>query len=75
MNFQTEYKNINFRITLEKVLTADTSLLVGDKFNRLPNQTLIAIKKGLIIPFNLFIISEKEAESRTHYWSNILLCN
>jgi hypothetical protein len=76
MNFETEYKNIKFHITLEKAEILDASVLLGDKFNRLPNQTMIAIKKGMLIPFNLIIKStndQMEVSELTHYWSNILL--
>lgn len=73
MNFETDYKDINFRITLEKVEITDVSILLGDKFNRLPHQTLIEVKKGTLIPYNLFVKSINKAEERTHYWSNILL--
>lgn len=81
MNFVTEYKNINFHITLEEVIVTDVTLLLGDKFSRLPNQTMIELKKGKLLPFNLIIKSKKEKtdesseEERTHYWSNVLLSN
>lgn len=77
MNFETEYKNINFHIALEKVTITDVSLLLGDKFNRLPNQTMIEIKKGNLVPYNLIIKSANSDgdEERTHYWSNVLLTN
>jgi hypothetical protein len=73
MNFETEYKNIIFRISLEKEIYDDVSLLMGDKFNRLPNQTMIEIKKGSIGPYNLLITSEADNEEYTHYLSGILL--
>ncbi len=73
MNFETEYKNIIFRISLEKVEGTDVLSLLGDKFNRLPNQTIIQIKKGNLVAYNLFIQSINKEEERTHYWSNILL--
>jgi hypothetical protein len=75
MNFETEYKNINFHISLEKSHVSDVSVLLGDKFNRLPNQTLIEIKKGTLIPYHLIITSTFNNEERVHYWSNILLTN
>lgn len=73
MNFQTEYKNLNFHISLEKVDVSDVTLFLGDKFNKLPNQTMIELKKGNLAPFNLVIKSSDESEERIHYWSNILL--
>jgi hypothetical protein len=55
----------------------DPALLLGDKFNRLGNQTMIEVKKGNLVPYNLVIESTKgdqgTTESRTHYWSNVLL--
>lgn len=74
MNFETEYKNINFKISLEKETFTDVSLLMGDKFNRLPNQTMIEIKKGTLGPYNLIITSsQKDGEEYIHYMSGILL--
>ncbi len=73
MNFETEYKNLNFHISLEKVEVTDVTLLLGDKFNRLANKTMIELKKGNLVAFNLVIKSKKDNEERTHYWSNVLL--
>ncbi|MBC7427391.1 MAG: hypothetical protein H7336_02190 [Bacteriovorax sp.] len=74
MNFETEYKNIRFKISLEKEVYEDASLLMGDKFNRLPNQTMIEIKKGALGPYNLIITSDDDDEMEcTHYFSGILL--
>jgi hypothetical protein len=79
MKFSTEYKNIHFEISLEKEETSDVSLLLGDKFNRLPNQTLLELKKGKLSSYNLLIISkdlgdkENEALVYSHYLSGILL--
>jgi len=73
MNFETEYKNILFHISLEDVNIPDVSVLLGDKFNRLPNQTLIELQKKTIAPYNLVIKSKNNFEERTHYWSNVLL--
>lgn len=73
MNFQTEYKNIPFLITLEKEVYDDVSLLMGDKFNRLPNQTMIEIKKGNLGPYNILITSGEGEEMYTHYLSGVLL--
>jgi hypothetical protein len=73
MNFETEYKNIIFRISIEAIIIADITLLLGDKFNRLPNQTMIELKKGTIKPYNLVIKSKNAEAERTHYWSNVLL--
>ena len=74
MNFETEYKNIRFLISLEKENYSDVSLLMGDKFNRLPNQTMIEIKKGQLGPYNLVITStEGGSDEYTHYLSGILL--
>lgn len=73
MNFETEYKNINFHITLEDITISDVTLLLGDKFNRLPNQTMIELKKGNLTAYNLIVKSTRNTEDRVHYWSNILL--
>jgi len=74
MKFSTEYKNIQFQITLEKETYIDISQLMGDKFNRLPNQTLIELKKGNLASYNLIIVSHDENEAvYTHYLSGILL--
>jgi hypothetical protein len=73
MNFETEYKNITFRISLEKETYDDVSLLMGDKFNRLPGQTMIEIKKGALGPYNLLVTSIQDDEEYTHYLSGILL--
>ena len=73
MNFETEYKNIQFKISVEIETYDDVSLLMGDKFNRLPNQTMIEIKKGAIGPYNLIITSNNNDEEYTHYLSGILL--
>lgn len=73
MNFETEYKNLNFHISLEPVAISNISLLLGDKFNRLPNQTMQELKKGSLKAYNLVIKSKKNGEERTHYWSNVLL--
>lgn len=73
MNFETEYKNIHFKISLEKEVFEDVSLLMGDKFNRLPNQTMIEIKKGTLGPYNLIITSNQNGEEYIHYLSGILL--
>ena len=73
MNFETEYKNIIFRISLEKETFNDVSLLMGDKFNRLPNQTMIEIKKGNLGPYNILITSIQDEDEYTHYLSGILL--
>ena len=73
MNFETEYKNLKFYISLEVVSIPDISRLLGDKFNRLPNLTLVELKKGTLKAFNLVIKSKKGTEERTHYWSNVLL--
>lgn len=76
MNFEAEYKKIIFNITLEKVTSSDFSNLSADKFNRFPNQTLIELKKGNLVAYNLLITSRLNLEERTHYWSNIILtCN
>lgn len=74
MNFETEYKNIHFKISLEKEVYTDPALLMGDKFNRLPHQTMIEIKKGALGPYNLLITSDEDGELEcTHYLSGILL--
>ncbi len=74
MNFETEYKNIQFKISLEKEVFEDVTLLMGDKFNRLPNQTMLEIKKGTLGPYNLIIESTEDGEMEcTHYLSGILL--
>jgi len=78
MNFETEYKNLNFRITLEKIVVTEISLIFGDKFHKLPNQTMSALKKGKLAPYNLIIISNQKDNinvTRIHYWSNVLLAN
>lgn len=73
MKFETEYKNISFTIELFKLEIKDITLLLGDKFTRLPNQTMTELKKGNLVAYNLVIQSKKENEERTHYWSNVLL--
>lgn len=73
MNFETDYKNIHFRFELERASITEAALLLGDKFHRLPNQTMIDIKKGTLVSYNLTIISTLKEEERTHYWSNVLL--
>jgi hypothetical protein len=73
MNFQTEYKNIQFKIELEPLEMGDLTKFFGDKFHRLPNQTLIELKKGNLIGYNLIIESTFKDETRTHYWSKVLL--
>ena len=74
MNFETVYKNIHFKITLEKEVFEDITLLMGDKFNRLPNTTMIEIKKGTLGPYNLIIESDEDEDMPcTHYLSGILL--
>lgn len=73
MNFETEYKNIIFNITLEKEDIKDLSLLMGDKFNRLPNEVMIDIKKGTLASYNLIITSSQNNEVFTHYFSGIML--
>lgn len=60
-------------MTLEKIVIKDIASFMGDKFNRLPSQTLIELKKGALVPYNLIIESSNHLEVRTHYWSNILL--
>jgi len=81
MKFSTEYKNIRYQITLEKENYQHITDLMGDKFNRLPNQTLIELKKGNLSSYN-FIISSIPAdiennsdaeEYYTHYLSGVLL--
>lgn len=73
MNFQTEYKNIRFVIELEKEAYDDVSLIMGDKFNRLPNQTMLEIKKGNLKAYNIIITSGEGDEEYTHYLSGVLL--
>lgn len=73
MNFETEYKNIQFKISVEAEVYDDVSLLMGDKFNRLPNQTMIEIKKGDLGPYNIIITSLEDGHEYTHYLSGILL--
>lgn len=73
MNFETEYKNITFRISLEKESFDDITFFMGDKFNRLPNQTMIEIKKGALGPYNILIVSIQNDTEYTHYLSGILL--
>ncbi|MGZ3787791.1 MAG: hypothetical protein ACXVLQ_04670 [Bacteriovorax sp.] len=80
MKFETEYKNIIFRMELERVHISDVTLLLGDKFNRLPNRTMTELKKGNLVPYNLIITSRKndsdvdsDKEERCYYWSNVLL--
>lgn len=73
MNFETEYKNIHFHITIEKEDLATSILLMGDKFNRLPTKTMIEIKNGELVSYNIIIVSTKNNESQTHYLSGILL--
>lgn len=75
MNFETEYKNIHFKFELERAGITDAALLLGDKFHRLPNQTMVEIKKGNLVAYNLTVHSKNGEEERTHFWSNILLTN
>ena len=51
----------------------DLSQFFGDKFHRLPNQTMIELKKGNLIGYNLIIESTFKKETRIHYWSKVLL--
>ncbi|MBY0413612.1 MAG: hypothetical protein K2Q18_05585 [Bdellovibrionales bacterium] len=73
MNFETEYKNITFKISLEKETYSDPSHLMGDKFNRLPNQTMIEIKKGALGPYNVLLTSIENGIEYIHYLSGVLL--
>ena len=73
MNFETEYKNIKFHISLEQENISDISLLMGDKFNRLPNQTMQEIRKGNLLSYNIVIISSQDDDEFTHYLSGVLL--
>ena len=73
MKFETEYKNLNFKISLELIAVEDLSLYFNDKFHRISNQTIADLKKGTVAPYNLIVISTRDQESRTHYWSNIML--
>jgi hypothetical protein len=74
MNLETEYKNIQFKISIEKEIFHDVSILLGDKFNRLPAQAMIEIKKGSLAPYNLFITSiENDDMECIHYLNGILL--
>lgn len=76
MKFSTEYKNIHFHITLEKESYTDISIFMGDKFNRLPNLTMIELKKGKLASYNLLITSsdlKTNEDVYTHYISGILL--
>ncbi len=75
MKFETTYKNIHFKISLELVEIKDISQLLGDKFSRIPNQTMIELKKGNLCAYNLIVESSMNGEMRIHYWSNILLDN
>lgn len=73
MKFETEYKNIIFKFTLEKENFPDVSFFMSDKFNRLSNQTIVEVKKGNLWPYNILIESVANDESFTHYLSTILL--
>ena len=73
MKFETEYKNLNFKIALDLVTFEDVTVFFNDKFHRISNQTMADLKKGTIAPYNLTITSTRDEESRTHYWSNIML--
>jgi len=73
MNFETDYKNIHFQINLEKENVSDLSQLMGDKFNRLPNQTMAEIKKGNLASYNVLIISKQNNEELTHYLPSVIL--
>lgn len=75
MNFETEYKNIKFKFTLEKENFPDVSYFMSDKFNRLSNQTIIEVKKGNLWPYNIIIESQKigEEDTYTHYLNTVLL--
>ena len=73
MKFETEYKNIQFIISLEDDNYPDVTLLMGDKFHRLGNQTILGLKKGTLKAYNVIIESTFESESFTHYLSGIIL--
>jgi hypothetical protein len=73
MNFETDYKNIHFQINVEKEIVNDLSQLMGDKFNRLPNQTMIEIKKGNLASYNVIIVSKYNGEELTHYLPSVIL--
>lgn len=73
MNFECDYKNINFKFTLEKENYPDISFFMSDKFNRLSNQTIIEVKKGNLWPYNIVIESTYNNETFTHYLNTILL--
>ena len=73
MKFETDYKNIHFEISVERETISDVSLLMGDKFNRLPNQTMMEIKKGTLAAYNVIIVSTAGSEEFTHYLSNVIL--
>lgn len=73
MKFETEYKNIQFLITLSDDLYSDVTMLMGDKFHRLGNQTVLGLKKGTLKPYNVIIESSLNDESYTHYLSGIIL--
>lgn len=73
MKFETDYKNIHFHIELEKENVSDLSQLMGDKFNRLPNQTMAEIRKGNLASYNVIIVSTLNNEQFTHYLSGVVL--
>ncbi len=73
MNFKTEYKNVDFTLLIEKEIFEDIQQMMGDKFNRLPPQTLIELKKGHLCSYNVIIQSNQNGEEYTHYLSGLLL--
>lgn len=73
MILKTEYKKVQFSLEIEKELFQDYAQMMGDKFNRLPPQTLIEIKKGNLCSYNILIESQLADEVYTHYLSSVLL--
>jgi hypothetical protein len=73
MILKTEYKKVLFSLEIEKEHFQDYAQMMGDKFNRLPPQTLIEIKKGNLCSYNILIESQFADETYTHYLSSVLL--
>lgn len=71
MKFELEYKNIHFIISLEKEL----NFIPDNRFQKLGNNTLIALKKNELSAYSLLIESSLNSEELTHYIPSVILSN